>query len=345
MTPSEKTASTREAILAFINGQGSATSAELVDHLGITRQAINLHLRALIDSGQIIKTGITKAARYLPDSAMPDSQTFSRKYDLTGLQESEVYDQVAISLNLSQLRPSVESIVHYAFTEILNNAIDHSMADRCHVEVSVDAGKLSFEIGDRGIGAFRSIADKHELPDEQAAMIELVKGKTTTMPETHTGEGIFFVSKVADRFLLRSHRIQLEWNRALDDIFVSTPRFRKGTFVRFEIQKDSRTRLESVFEEFAPEAYDYQFQKTRVLVKLLQNEYVSRSEAKRLMHNLHKFSEVELDFRKVRHVGQGFADEVFRVFASEHPHVEIRPVNASKNIAAMIQHAGGPSAG
>jgi hypothetical protein len=114
--------------------------------------------------------------------------------------------------------------------------------------------------------------------------------------------------------------------------------------VRFEIRKDSRTRLESVFEKFAPEAYDYQFQKTRVLVKLLQNEYVSRSEAKRLMHNLHKFSEVELDFREVRQVGQGFADEVFRVFASEHPDVEIRPVNVSKNIAAMIQHAGGPSA-
>ena len=124
MTPSEKTVSTRESILAFINGQGSTTSAELVDHLGITRQAINLHLRALIDSGQIIKTGSTKAARYLPESAIPDSQTFSRKYDLTGLQESEVYDQVAISLNLSQLRPNVESIVHNPFTEILNNAID-----------------------------------------------------------------------------------------------------------------------------------------------------------------------------------------------------------------------------
>jgi anti-sigma regulatory factor (Ser/Thr protein kinase) len=345
MTPSEKTASTRDSVLAFINGQGSATSAELVGHLGITRQAINLHLRALINSGQIIKTGTTKAARYLPESAIPGSQKFSNQLDLTGLQESEVYDRVAISLNLSQLRPNVESIVHYAFTEILNNAIDHSTADRCNVEVRLDAGKLSFTIGDRGIGAFKSIADKYDLPDEQAAMIELVKGKTTTMPEAHTGEGIFFVSKVADRFFLRSHRIQLEWNRALHDVFVSTPKFKKGTFVRFEIQRDSRTKLENVFEKFAPEAYDYKFQKTRVQVKLLQKEYVSRSEAKRLTFNLHKFSEVELDMVNVRNVGQGFTDEVFRVFASEYPDVRIRTVNASKNIAAMIRHARGPSAG
>ena len=176
-------------------------------------------------------------------------------------------------------------------------------------------------------------------------MIELVKGKTTTMPEAHTGEGIFFVSKVADRFFLRSHRIQLEWNRALHDVFASTPKFKKGTFVRFEIQRDSRTKLETVFEKFAPEAYDYKFQKTRVQVKLLQKEYVSRSEAKRLTFNLHKFSEVELDMVNVRNVGQGFTDEIFRVFASEYPDVRIRTVNASKNIAAMIRHARGPSAG
>ena len=341
MAPAEKPASTRDAILAFINGRGSATSAELIDHLDITRQAINLHLRALIDAGQIIKTGSTKAARYLPESAIPDSQTFSRQFELAGLQESEVYDRVAISLNLSQLRPNVESIVHYAFTEILNNAIDHSMTKRCHVQVTVDAGKVRFEIKDAGIGAFKSIADKYGLPDEQAAMIELVKGKTTTMPDAHSGEGIFFVSRVADRFILRSHQIQLEWDRALDDVFVSTPRFGKGTYVRFEIRKNSRTRLESVFDEFAPAVYDYQFQKTRVLVRLLQSEFMSRSEAKRLMHNLHEFSEVELDMDKVRHVGHGFTDEIFRVFTSEHPDVEIRVLNASKNVAAMIRHVKG----
>jgi hypothetical protein len=70
----------------------------------------------------------------------------------------------------------------------------------------------------------------------------------------------------------------------------------------------------------------------------LQREYVSRSEAKRLLHNLDKFSEIELDMREVKQVGQGFVDEVFRVFAAAHPAIIIRSTNASAAVDAMIRH-------
>jgi len=334
--------STRDAILAYLDRRGSATSTDLADHLGLTRQAINLHLRRLIDSGEIVKTGSTRGAKYFPASAAPEPKVFSAQYELQGLDEGEAYDRIAISLNFArQLRPNVRDIVHYAFTEMLNNAIEHSKAKRCRVDVRLEAGRLVFEVRESGIGVFRSIADKYRLADEHAALIELVKGKTTTMPEAHSGEGIFFSARAGDRMVIGSHGIQIEWDRIRDDVFVSEPRFRKGTTVLFEIRRDSRTRLENVFAEFAPEEYDYQFQKTRVLVKLLQRDYVSRSEAKRLLLNLDKFSEVELDLRDVKHLGQGFADEVFRVFASHHPDIHLRAINANKSIAAMIRHVGG----
>jgi hypothetical protein len=73
-------------------------------------------------------------------------------------------------------------------------------------------------------------------------------------------------------------------------------------------------------------------------VKLLQREYVSRSEAKRLLHNLERFSEIELDMRDVVSVGQGFADEVFRVFANKHPGILIQSINSGDAVEAMIQH-------
>ena len=336
--PMTRTESTREAVCRFIEENGSATGPQLAAHLGITRQAVSLHLRQLIGSGKIFKTGSTRAAQYFPSSAAPEERRVSRDLELAGLQESAVYDRVAVMLNLFQLSANVRSIVHYAFTEMLNNAIDHSMSDRCRIEVCLDAAKVSFNVKDTGIGVFRSIAEKLDLPDEAAAMIELIKGKTTTMPEAHSGEGIFFVSRSGDRFLLRSHRLQLEWDRERNDVFVSTPRFMRGTVVRFEILRDSRTRLEDVFAEFAPEDYNYSFEKTRVAVKLLQSDYVSRSEAKRLMLNLDRFSEVELDMRNVKQVGQGFADEVFRVFASKHPEIVVRAIHASKAVEAMIRH-------
>jgi hypothetical protein len=228
--------------------------------------------------------------------------------------------------------------MHYEFTEVLNNAIDHSMSERCMVEVRLDATRISFAVRDTGIGVFNSIAEKFDLQNEHDAMIELIKGKTTTQPQAHSGEGIFFVSRAADRFSLRSHRLQIEWDNKRADVFVSEPRFLKGTLASFEINRNSRTRLENVFAEFAPEAYDFQFRKTRVLVKLLRQDYVSRSEAKRLLHNLDKFSEIELDMRDVQNVGQGFADEVFRVFATAHPDIVIRFVNASDAVAVMINH-------
>lgn len=69
--------------------------------------------------------------------------------------------------------------MHYAFTEILNNAIDHSMSDRCAIERRVDATKVSLSVKDGGIGVFSSIAEEFSLQDEQAALIELIKGKVT----------------------------------------------------------------------------------------------------------------------------------------------------------------------
>lgn len=333
-----KDRSTRDAIRDYIDEHGSATSRQLADHLGITRQAVSLHLRQLLADAGIVKTGSTRAARYFPRATAIAERRLKRDLALAGLDESTVYEDIAITLTLSKLPRNVESIVHYAFTEILNNAIDHSMADQCTIEVRLDTTRLAFTVRDSGIGVFHSIADKFELQDEHAAMIELVKGKTTTQPEAHSGEGIFFVSRAADRFVLRSHRLQIEWDRYRNDVFVAEPRFLKGTLVQFEIRADSRTRLDKVFAEFAPEKYDFQFEKTCVLVKLLQREYVSRSEAKRLLHNLDKFSEIELDMRDVVSVGQGFADEIFRVFASAHPGIAIRTVNSGKAIEAMIQH-------
>ena len=73
-------------------------------------------------------------------------------------------------------------------------------------------------------------------------------------------------------------------------------------------------------------------------MKLLQRDYVARSEARRLLANLEKFSEIVLDFRDVKSMGQGFADEVFRVFASRYPAIVISTENTNPVLDAMIRH-------
>jgi hypothetical protein len=78
-------------------------------------------------------------------------------------------------------------------------------------------------------------------------------------------------------------------------------------------------------------------------VTLLRRDYVSRSEARRLLANLEKFSEIVLDFRDAISVGQGFADEVFRVFARRHPGIRISTENTNAVIDAMIRHVASDS--
>lgn len=57
------------------------------------------------------------------------------------------------------------------------------------------------------------------------------------------------------------------------------------------------------------------------------------------MARIDRFKTVLLDFADVAMIGQSFADEVFRVFASKHPDVELTPINTTPEVAQMISRA------
>jgi len=46
-----------------------------------------------------------------------------------------------------------------------------------------------------------------------------------------------------------------------------------------------------------------------------------------------------MDFAAVKSIGQGFADEIFRVFALANPAVQLIPVNANEQVTSMIRRA------
>jgi len=97
-----------------------------------------------------------------------------------------------------------------------------------------------------------------------------------------------------------------------------------------------------VFDEFAaPE--EYSFNRTVVPLRLarLQGEnLLSRSQARRVVARFEQFREVALDFTGVDEIGQAFADEIFRVFAGEHPQVKLVPVHYNRYVAGMLRHVG-----
>ena len=329
-----------EAILAFLEENENASSKALSSYLGITRQALSIHMQHLIFDGQVVRTGATRNTRYCLPESIPQPKPYRGVFNTRGLEENRVYQRIATTLNLSHaLGAAADTVFQYVFTEILNNAIEHSESGKVRVSTQLQPVFLTAEIKDYGIGIFASIAQKLGFPDEHDALLQLVKGKTTTMPEAHSGEGVFFSSKAADRLVIRSHRIEVEWNRQLEDVFVSNRHHVKGTLVQIAVRRDSTVWLEDLFEKFAPEEFGYAFSRSRVHVKLLGERYISRSEARRLLVNLDRFTTVELDFRNVVSMGQGFADEIFRVFRLSHPHITVVPENTSPAVRAMIRHA------
>jgi len=66
--------------------------------------------------------------------------------------------------------------------------------------------------------------------------------------------------------------------------------------------------------------------------------FVSRSQARRLLSGFNRFTNIILDFDGVRSIQQGFADEIFRVFLSDHPHITIDYINTNEQIENMIKH-------
>lgn len=322
-------------------------SSDLMRKFGASRQAIHRHLKNLIRDGHILKQGSSRRTAFyilnIPESRKKvwgRQRSFGKRVAARGLAEDRLFGELEDQAGLlDELSSQARANFHYAFTEMVNNAIEHSGTKYIDIKTTIDKGRASFFVVDTGVGIFENIREKKELANEIEAIQDLLKGKTTTAPKDHTGEGIFFTSKVADRFVLESHRKRLTIDNVLDDIFVEDRRFRKGTRVYFEIETKSQKDLMAIFRRYTGE--DFRFEKSQVAVKLFKSAdaYVSRSQAKRLLHTLDKFRQIVLDFSGVPTIGQAFADEVFRVFRRMHPEIEILPVNCNENVDFMIKRA------
>jgi anti-sigma regulatory factor (Ser/Thr protein kinase) len=257
--------------------------------------------------------------------------------------EDYIYEKY-IEKYMQQLPENVRQIWEYSFMEMMNNAIDHSEAEKVQMLIIRNYLNTTIMILDQGIGIFRKIKEYYQYHSLDDAVNELFKGKLTTDSKNHSGEGIFFTSRVLDRFAAISdgkiftHDKFTDDLRNLEDISIlKNWKDKKGTIIYMELSNFSNKILREVFDMFSDE--DGGFTRTRIPVKNIYETYpVSRSQAKRLCHRFDKFQEVELDFEGISEIGQGFAHELFVVFQNAHPDVKLIPLNTSEEIRKMINH-------
>jgi anti-sigma regulatory factor (Ser/Thr protein kinase) len=340
----------KQEILKIARKKGKIYTRSLAFKFRVSRQYATLLASELVSEHKLIKLGSTKKAYYvLPEYAKKHKEIFPSSYRKTysnrSLEEHKILDQIEKSFSPARELPeNIQSIFTYAFSEMLNNAIEHSASRRIGVDVSVRNNKLFFDVSDSGIGVFRNIMKKRKLNSELEAIQDLMKGKTTTMPKAHSGEGIFFTSKAADLFILDSFGSQLIVNNAIPDVFIKkTKKIKRGTRVTFEINFASKKHLKDIFDQYTnqTEGSDYGFDKTMIKIKLytISGIHISRSQARRVLSGLDKFKIIVFDFDKVPLVGQAFADEIFRVFHMKHPNIKLEPINMNEAAKFMVERA------
>jgi anti-sigma regulatory factor (Ser/Thr protein kinase) len=315
------------------------TSSEVARAANVTRQTAHYHLSRMTARGLLIHEGLRRASRYRLNAQR------SHSYPMEGLTEDEVWGDERIALRqidpLALEKPNVNQILNFAFTEMVNNAIDHSKGDFVTIRWILDSERIIFEVEDDGLGAFATLRDSRGLSSDFEAVGELSKGKQTTDPARHSGLGIFFTSRMVSRFVLSAGQLSWTVNNEIHDSALGwLDRPRRGTLVRCEIRRDTAMTPRQVYDERA-DPVSGRFNKTTIRVDLFrEGDFVSRTEAKRIGTYLEGFEVIELDFSGVDGIGQAFADQLFRVWSSEHPTTRLVPVNANPAIAAMIGAVG-----
>ena len=317
-------------------------TAEIARRLNVSRTTVQRYSKEMVEKSLLVMSSGEQKFK-------PLYRGFQENLTLTGLDEAEVYHDF-VAPKIVRFSPNIRAIIEYGFTEMLNNAIDHSESKTANIYIMEDFISLRLAIRDYGVGIFQKVQQSLGLSSQNYSILELDKGKCTTDPDRHSGEGIFFASKMFDRFSIAAGGL----------VYTSRSRFRKallleglsslfepdepkGTEVIMEIDKDSDVTIEAVFNRFTDDAYS--FNKTIIsclhLLEPKANDktLTSRTQARRLLAHLERFTAVSLDFSGIERIGQGFADEIFRVYRKKFPQVAVYYLGANENVEKMIRHA------
>lgn len=322
----------RHYILEKIDQKDPALSKTVSETFGINQATVHNYIKELIQEGIVhrVKRGEYDLVSQVYTHLLKRSE---------GHLDSDTYAYEAhFKKHIAAFAPNVREIWDYAFSEMANNVMDHSNAENLHLLIMQDYLKTTVFLTDDGVGIFKKIKDHFGFETLEDAIVELFKGKLTTDATRHSGEGIFFSSRLMDNFLILSDQKIFTHNKFEDSAMKSIPGYQKpGTCVMMELSNFSQKKAREIFDVYAD--VDGGFTKTRILLKnMFDASPVSRSQAKRVCHRLENFEEVILDFEGLEWMGQGFAHQIFVVFQNAHPNLLLLPVNMNEAVAKMYRH-------
>ena len=337
-----------DSIILACAAQGDGLAGVATVQTGLSRVAVSRRIKKLADSGYLQRHGSgTRQTYSLGEMRFCLLVQYVQAIAQQG-GEMAVWEQHLAPL-LSDVRANVRNLANIAFTEMLINVLDHAQAQQVAMGMHVQGGRLQMFVADDGVGIFAKIANAAQLFDTRLAVLELAKGKFTTAPEGHSGIGIFVSSRMMDGFAIESGGLRFDPHDATDalppfawmDAKACLKPSAVQTLVRMDIALQTQRNASDVYlKYFEPTDVGADaFHTTEIPVRLAQlsSELNSRSQAKWVTERATQFKTVILDFEGVQTVGQAFVDEVFRVFAVAHPHVRLKTMGLTPEVAKLLK--------
>ncbi|MBQ4068796.1 MAG: STAS-like domain-containing protein [Lachnospiraceae bacterium] len=322
-------------LLEKIQNKDSEISKKVSENFSINQNTVHTYINELVNSNIIRRV---KRGEY---ELIKTKSVYSLERK-RGELDSDTYAFETYFINhIKNMSSNIKSIWSYVFTEMTNNVIDHSQSDIFNIIVEQDYLTTTVAMTDNGIGIFKKIKEHFNFPTLDDAICELFKGKLTTDHINHSGEGIFFSSRMMDDFFIISDNkiftiIKFDNSHIIDLVSSNI----QGTCVVMSLSNYSHKEAKEVFDLYAND--DGSFTKTKIPIKnIFESSPVSRSQAKRICNRLEKFKEVILDFDGVEWIGQGFAHQLFVVFTNAYPEIELIPINMNEDISKMYNHVRG----
>ena len=219
----------------------------VIRKFGLSRQAALRHMYVLITQGKVTAAGRTKDRTYTLNSSVDKS--FTLKISPL-LQEDQIFHE-KIAPYLGNIEAGVKEIIEYGFSEVMNNIISHSEGQMCNIILLKNEGSISLMINDDGVGIFFKLTKHFSLGNNRHSILELSKGKLTTDPVNHTGDGLFFVSRLFDSFILDASGLAWRYNQNLNEWSVVPSKKNKGTSIFLEISNFSNRTLCQVMQDYS----------------------------------------------------------------------------------------------
>lgn len=328
----EKKQSIMMYLLEKIDQDETDVSRTVSEKCGISRNTVNEYIKELIDDGIIEKLQRNKY------KLIYEVKNFIFERSKNELEsDTYAYDNY-FKPQIEKCTDEAKKIWEYSFSEMVNNVIDHSGAETLNVIVMQSYLNTTVLLVDDGIGIFEKIKGYFSFDTLEEARLELFKGKLTTDEKNHSGEGIFFTSKMMDNFIIYSSEMFFSTDKFENDIKLNLdiPNV-NGTVVIMRLSNFTHRQIAEVFNKYSN--VDGSFTKTRIPMKsIFDSSPVSRSQAKRICNRLEQFKEVILDFEGLEWMGQAFAHQLFVVYQNEHPDMILTPVNMNEEVKKMYNH-------